>query len=334
MVEVSDQQWTEFVEGREEANFLQSAEWSKLHSTQGRVVVRQLIVDEDGRASGGWQGVVMDARRGRYLEVAGGPLIDWHDNDVVGAFRAQMKIVARQYKCVFVRIRPQLVDSSESRQILANAGFRRAPFHLYAENTNILDMIRDGDQLLASMRRQTRYGIRQAQKQSLEISYGSKKADLEQFYELQQRTAQRQGFVTQSRSLITGLAKAFGDKVRIYKVSKDGELLNMAVIVWFGQEADYFEAASAPEGRQFAGAYGLLWRAITDAQEAGLRRFNFWGITPDDKTNHRFAGVTTFKRGFGGEDVNYTPAHDLVINRLAYPGDWLVETIRRKKRKL
>lgn len=334
MAKVSDQQWAEFVDGRKEANFLQSSEWARLHSSQGRTIVRQLIPGEDEQVNGGWQGVVMNARRGRYMEVAGGPLIDWQNTTAVETLRAQMEIVARQHKCVFVRIRPQLADSPNNRQILANAGFRRAPFHLYAENTSILDITKDEDQLLAAMRRQTRYEIRQVQKQSLEVVHSSTKADLEEFYDLQQKTAQRQGFITQSKASIVGLAEAFGDKVRVYRVTRDGQLLNMAVVVWFGKEADYFEAASAPESRQYAGAYGLLWQAIIDAKQAGIQRFNFWGITPDSKTNHRFAGVTTFKRGFGGQDVNYTPAHDLVVNRLAYTGDWLVETIRRKKRKL
>lgn len=332
-MKISDQQWTEFVDQRQEANFLQSAEWAKLHRSQGRAVVRQFVPDERDEACGGWQGVVMDARRGRYLEVPGGPLIDWSDKSL-SIVRAQLEIAARQHNCLFVRIRPQLADSADNRQLLSSGGFNKAPFHLYAENTSILDISQDEQQLLAGMRRQTRYEIKQAKKQSLEVTYGSDMADLEQFYQLQQQTASRQGFIIQPKSFITGLAGAFGYKVRAYRVTKDGQLLNMAIVIWFGEEADYFEAASTLESRRFAGAYGLLWQAIVDAKATGMKRFNFWGITLDSKANHRFKGVTTFKRGFGGVDVVYTPAHDLVIKPMRYQLTRLFEMARRKRRKL
>ncbi|HRQ86733.1 MAG TPA: methicillin resistance protein, partial [Candidatus Saccharibacteria bacterium] len=61
---------------------------------------------------------------------------------------------------------------------------------------------------------------------------------------------------------------------------------------------------------------------------------NFWGIAYNDDPGHRYAGVTTFKRGFGGEDVTYIAAHDFILHSFRYKFNWLIETIRRKKRKL
>ena len=127
---------------------------------------------------------------------------------------------------------------------------------------------------------------------------------------------------------------AFGDKARIYRAEKDGVLLNLALVLFFGEEADYFEAASTPDSRQYPGAYAVQWQAIRDARDMGKTRYNFWGIAASDDPAHRYAGVTTFKRGFGGQDVSYVPAYDLVIDNLRYSKNWLIETMRKKRRKL
>ena len=75
-------------------------------------------------------------------------------------------------------------------------------------------------------------------------------------------------------------------------------------------------------------------KVMRDAKTAGQTRLNLWGIAYSDDPHHRYAGVTTFKRGFGGRDVVFVHAHDLVVRRLRYELDYIIETIRRKKRGL
>ena len=77
-----------------------------------------------------------------------------------------------------------------------------------------------------------------------------------------------------------------------------------------------------------------MWQAMQDLKEEGYERFNLWGIAPAGQPNHRYAGVTTFKTGFGGEVVEFVPAHDLVISQLGYLRNLAVETVRRKRRHL
>ena len=78
----------------------------------------------------------------------------------------------------------------------------------------------------------------------------------------------------------------------------------------------------------------LLWRVMRDLKESGYERFNLWGIAPPNQPQHRYAKVTTFKTGFGGEVVEYVPAHDLVISRVGYLKDLVVEKARKKRRHL
>ena len=332
MTTITPDAWKAFVARRPEANFLQSAEWATANELVGNATIRGGVW-HGGALIAGWQGIIKDARRGRYLEVPGGPLIDWTDEAAAQEVVAQLKAAGKAHKCVFIRIRPQVIDADEIRQQLASLRLHHAPFHLHAEHTNILDLAQSEAELLAGMRRQTRYEVRQAEKKGVVVSWRSDEVAVDEFFKVQANTAKRQGFIPPSRQFLAAQVEAFGDSARIYRAEKDGTLLNLALVLFSGEEADYFEAASTPESRDYPGAYAVQWQAIRDAKHLGKTRYNFWGVAYTDDPNHRYAGVTTFKRGFGGENVTYVPAHDIVLKH-TYLKTWLIETIRKKRRKL
>lgn len=330
---ITKELWDGFVASCEAANFLQSWEWGDLHQTLGEAVYRQGIYRND-KLIGALLGIVKDARRGRYLEVPGGPLIDWTDDDVVAFTVRELRRIADETACVFVRVRPQLEESNQHRALFKSHRFIQAPMHLHAEHTNILDLTASEDDLLSGMRRQTRYEVRRADKQGVSVTWVSNEAAIEEFYTVQADTARRQGFIPPSRAFLDAQLAAFGDNLRVYRAEKGGHLLTLALVIFYGDEADYHEGASTPDGRSQPGAYAIQWQAIRDAKARGIIRYNFWGIAYTNDPKHRYAGVTTFKRGFGGSDTTYLPAHDLVINRIKYVKNWVIETIRKKVRKL
>lgn len=321
-------EWGHYVARFPEANFLQSWEWGEAHRNMGHDIVHhKLVIDDEVR--GLVVGIIRSARRGRYLEIAGGPLVDWSDKTIAADMLSHIIALAKTKDCVFVRVRPQASDID-----LVSYGGRLAQMHLHAEHTNILDITPNPEILLERMRQQTRYEIKRAPKRDLVVSVEHSHDALARFTTMQADTAARQHFIPSSPRFLASCQAAFGPSMSIYETRKDGELLNSALVINWGNEADYFEAASSPEARKEPGAYAILWQAINDAKSVGISRFNFWGVAPNDNPRHRYAKVTTFKRGFGGEDVAYTHAHDFVIKPLAYTKNWIVESIRRKKRNL
>jgi lipid II:glycine glycyltransferase (peptidoglycan interpeptide bridge formation enzyme) len=206
--------------------------------------------------------------------------------------------------------------------------------HLHAEHTSILDITPDTDTLLERMRQQTRYEVKRAPRRGINVRVESSPEALARFVAMQADTAVRQHFIPSSPMFLAALMQELGDHIAIYEACKDDIVLNSALIIMWGNEADYFEAASIPEARKEPGAYAILWHAIEAAKTRRIARFNFWGIAPGDNPRHRYAKVTTFKRGFGGDDVTYAQAHDFVIKPLGYTKNWLVESIRKRRRKL
>lgn len=338
----TQEEWEKTVERFPEANFLQSPSYGEMNRILGSHVI---FDDFDGR---GWMlAIVRDAKRGRYLEIPCGPLIDWNDSELVKAVFAKIRDLARTEKCVFVRTRPQLLMNAKNMQILADLGLKKSPMHLAAEHTVMIDLRKSEEELLANMRRQTRYEVRRAEKLGITVKRGNTEEAFQEFHQVQEATAKRQGFVPPSLKTLLAEREAFGERIEIYvastsleetdKAPKDlpkGAPVAYGLIIRDKKEADYYEAASTDLNRKLPGAYGLLWQAMRDLKAAGCERFNLWGIAPAGQPNHRYAGVTTFKTGFGGKVVEYVPAHDMVISSVGYLKDLVVEKARKKRRHL
>ena len=327
---MKNDEWSKTVQEYPEANFLQSPEYAKMNDILGNKVV---FDDFDG--NGHALMVVRNAKRGRYLEIPCGPLMKWQDYKKVKLVFGKIAEIGRKEKCVFVRVRPQLFASPENLSMLEKLGMKKSPMHLAAEHTVMINLTATEAEMLARMRRQTRYEVRRADKLGIVVEKGNSEELFKEFHQVQAETAKRQGFIPPNLKTLLAEREAFGTNVWIY-VAKTPENKPIAygLIIGNGKEADYFEAASTDLNRKLPGAYALLWQAMKDLKTAHYERFNLWGIAPPGQPNHRYAGVTTFKTGFGGEVIEYVPAHDLVLSKIGYFKDYVVESVRKKKRHL
>lgn len=313
-----------------EANFLQSPEYGRMNELLGCKVFYD---DFDGHGSALM--IIRDAKRGRYLEIPCGPLLDWNDKKTIKIVFERISEIGRKEKCVFVRIRPQLLMNTKNMALLQSLGLKKSPMHLAAEHTVILDLTKPEEQLLAEMRRQTRYEVRRAEKLGIKVVSSNSEADFKEFHNVQAATARRQGFIPPSLKTLLAEREAFGDNIKIYKaLTAEGEPIAYGLIIKNGAEGDYYEAASTDLNRKLPGAYALLWQVTKDLKSEGYERFNLWGIAPAGQPNHRYAGVTTFKTGFSNDIVEFVPAHDLVLKPVRYAADFAFETLRKRKRRL
>lgn len=322
--------WATTLKKFPEANFLQSPTYGKMNELLGHKVI-----SKEFGGNGKALMIVRDAKRGRYLEIPCGPLIDWEDEGQVREVFKEIADIAKREKCVFVRVRPQLPKTQDNLKKLADLGLKESPMHLAAEHTVMIDLTKSEDDLLASMRRQTRYEVRRAGKLGISVTRSQDEKLFKEFHQVQLETARRQGFIPPDMKTLDAEREAFGKNIDMYVAkTEDGQPIAYGMIIKDGLEGDYYEAASTPLNRKLPGAYALLWQAMRDLKKEGYERFNLWGIAPPGHPNHRYSGVTTFKTGFGGEVLEYVPAHDLVISKLGYVKNLIVERARKARRHL
>ena len=327
------EKWDKFVSSRPEVNFLQSWDFYEFHLARGKKIVRRLILDDE-KIVGAYAGVVETARRGTYLAIAGGPIIDWEDKKLVRLVFEDIRKMGQENHCAFVRIRPQLPLSDGSLKLMRELGLKKAPMYLSVEYAGILDLNKTEDEILAGASQGCRRKLRKAEQNEIEISSSDNDEAIKDFCKLEKLHAERQKYVAFSADFLTKQFEAFrqNNEVLIYTARKDGEILAQNFIIFYGPEASYHYGVSSELGTRYSAAPLLHLAAMREARKRGCKRYNLWGIVGTDETTHRFYGVSEFKRSFGCEELKYTPAHDMILNPAKYQITKLVETVRKKVR--
>lgn len=347
MMNINRSQWEKLLDKFPDANFLQSWAWGEFHQRLGRSIYR---VEFD---KGMFQAIVEPAKRGRHLIVPGGPLLknyfslpQWQQAVTL------MKEIALKEKCVFIRIRPQAENSKQLSKITKQIGFLPSPMHLHAQLTRLLDLSLSDDELLSQMRKSTRYEIKRALKMEIAVEQSDDEKLIDDFIELQDETAKREKFIPFPKKYLLDQFREFkkANTAKLFFVSQLrpglaavarpglSKPICIAFVIFYRGETVYHYAASNEEARKIPAAYAIQWAIIQEAKRRNCRIYNLWGDVADEKLSanwrtHRFAGPSLFKRGFGGKQFAYFPAHDLPLS-LKYWINWAIENIRKIIRSL
>lgn len=328
-------EWDKFVTSHPDANFLQSWDFYEFYFSRGFNIVRRGVYDENNQLVGVYAGEVEPAKRGRHLAVAGGPIFDWTNQEIKNLIFSDMKQQAKKLKCTFVRVRPQLENTPENAKIFQQLGFRKAPMYLSVEFAGVLNLENSEEEILKNMRQRLRRALRKAEKNQIIIEKTSEPKAIHDFYQIELQTAKRHDFYAFSEDFLTKQFAAFAknDEAVLYIAKLNGEILAENFMIFYGNEASYHYGVSSELGTKYSGAPLLHMEAMRDARKRGIKRYNFWGIVDENDTNHRFYGVSVFKRGFGVEELKYLEARDLVLDKISYYTKTLpIETLRRKVR--
>ncbi len=326
-------EWDGFITSHKDANFLQSWDFYEFHKSRGKKIVRRLAYQND-KIVGAYAGVIETAKRGTYMAIAGGPILDWTDRKLVKMVFDDIRTEAKAHKCDFVRVRPQLELSEKSLKLMKDLGLVKAPMYLSVEYAGILDLNKSEEEILAGASQGFRRKLRKAYKNDIEVSAETSDKAIDEFCKLEEKHAARQKYVAFSSSFLKKQYEAFrnGNEVIIYTARKEGEILAQNFMIFYGNEASYHYGVSSELGTKYSAAPLLHLEAMKEARKRGIKRYNLWGIVDVDDTSHRFYGVSEFKRSFGCEELRYTPAHDMVLKPTHYKLTKLVETARKKIR--
>ncbi len=326
--------WEEYVLSSPDCTFLQSWNWGVFNQNLGAKIFRWGFFKQN-KLEGVALLIKKKAKRGAYLECPGGPLLDFKSQEFFPQFCKAVFKLARQEKCFFLRVRPQLKDNQENRLLFKKQGFLNSPMHLHAQQTWQLDLTKTEEELLREMRKSTRYLVKKSLKENFGVEQSLDLNDVDKLYKLQMETVARQKFVPFSLTYFQEEFKAFkdDDQIRLFKISFKGRVLAAAFIIFYGKTAYYHYSGTSFEAGNIPSSYRLQWEVIKEAIKRGLKVYDLWGVAPDNKPDHRFAGVSLFKKGFGGYGVNYLPAQDLPVSSF-YWLTYFFESLRKVSRRL
>ncbi len=330
--EVEPLAWENFILGQTYTLFVQSSHYGDFYRMMGEKSWVYGIYD-DTRLVGGSLILSTHAKRGNFLYVPYGPFLP--QDRVEEAFRAWVEAVSKLGKEAsydFIRVSPFLEENETNQKLFQSFGFRGAPMHILAEITWLLDLQRNEEELLAGMNKNHRNLIRRCEREGVRIEKTTDQSALASFHELLDETTKRHHFHRFPRAYIDAEFAAFRahNQALLFNAHlPNGELDASAIIIYYGTMAAYRHGASRNIDKRMPSSYLLQWSALQEAKKRGCHWYNFWGIAPEGSAqSHPFAGITHFKKGFGGLQMNLLRCQDLPLS-YRYWQNWLIENGRR-----
>lgn len=133
-------------------------------------------------------------------------------------------------------------------------------------------------------------------------------------WSLLQETATRQGIGTHPRAYYVTMLREL-PRTTLWIAEHGGVAIACAIVTYHGDTATYLHGGSSHAHRQHMAPHLLHWQAMCDARDAGMRWYDWGGISPPRAgvESSDWSGMTRFKHGFGGEAVHHPPTRDLVF---------------------
>jgi len=236
---------------------------------------------------------------------------DW-SQDSGGQARLQLfldkvKEIAEKENAIFFKLE---LENNINEELLKKYGFIKSN-NVQPVKTLILDITKSEEDLLNGMHPKMRYNIGLAQKHRVKIRMANKDDDFTGFWRLMLQTSKRDGFRAYSRTYYEEMLEIPG--VMLFLAEHGNEVIAANIVVFYKNIAIYLHGASSYEHRNLMAVPLLQWCQILEAKKIGCIEYDFWGID-----EQKWPGVTRFKKGFGGKEVVYPGAYDLVFKPIWY----------------
>jgi lipid II:glycine glycyltransferase (peptidoglycan interpeptide bridge formation enzyme) len=304
-----DAAWDAFAAGAATPSFLQATPWAQVKRSNGWRAAR-IAVDTPA----GPVGAQVLVRHPRPLPkgfgyAARGPIAEAPiDAEAIDAFTAAARAAAAGLGIAHLRIDPEVEDSEGVlAAALTAAGWQRAP-EIQPSRTRIIELDRPEDELWADVRKKTRQLVRRAERDGVTVESGGPDR-IPDLHRVLARTMERVGLPFRSEGFFRDLWAAYAPHERAMLVlasADDGEVVSASFLVGWGPRIVALYGGTTARGRDLEAKYALNWEILKRARAAGYATYDAWGL-PNE-------GIAFFKAGWGGREVEYVGAWDLVLD--------------------
>jgi lipid II:glycine glycyltransferase (peptidoglycan interpeptide bridge formation enzyme) len=337
--------WDAFVAGSNTGSYLQTSAWAEVKAPNGWTPLRfmgsvmvghdRALVSVPGQAGGELPpdeeemeaplhetafGAQLLMRRPRFFPWAfayapRGPVLGEWNPALVGAFTGALRevLATAPHRVSHVRIEPEVelggpadVDG-ELRHALRENGWRPG-IPIQPPRTRQIDLRQDEAALWSDLRKKWRQYVNKARKGGVRVVDAP--ADrLPEFYSIYQETARRAGFIIRTYESYLAVWEAFaklGMARLLMAESPEGKGLATLFVLRVGERVIEPYGGMTAEGAESRANYLLKWEAIRTSREQGASSYDMWGLSHE--------GIEHFKTGFGGREIKYVGAWDLVLD--------------------
>lgn len=308
-------------------DFLHDWSWADVAAFDGQPQ-RRFVAEDEGELMAIAAVQVRRLPLGRsFWYVPHGPVMDYEHPRAADRLRAVaigLREAARRDRALAVKLEPRLEKGSRATGLFGK--LRHEPGTLQVGQTRLVEL-GDDETLMARFDKDTRYAVRRAEREGVEVATvtdAGSLAAIDALHALVLETQRRAGFpkppLQRYRLAWRGLASA--GRATIFEARRDGELVASAMLVVEGDRSFYLFSGSRREEKgepkRYA-SYALQMAMMRHARAIGATVHDLWGIAPEDAgPEHPWYGVGLFKKGFGGRPVVWAGTWDIVVDRNLY----------------
>lgn len=315
--------WDPFVEASEPGSYLQLSGWAAVKAVNGWAAHRLAFDPGDAAVADASRiGAQVLVRRPRpmpwgFAYAPRGPVAARWDARSIDAFTAGVRraLPAVAGRVSHLRIDPEIeldgpLDTDGAvRRALRAAGWRPAG-PIQPNATRVIDLQADEQALWGDLRKKWRQYVNKARSGGVTVVEAGGER-LPEFYRIYRETAERAGFLIRTEAAYRDVWNAFAPSGRarlLFAESQAGESQATLFLVRCGPRVVEPYGGMTAAGGDSRANYLLKWEAIRSSREAGATSYDLWGLAT--------GGIAHFKTGFGGREVRYIGAWDLVLDPL------------------
>lgn len=316
--------------------FTQTKEYLKWHEAVGtETFYLEFNISDDGRdfnleeekeyvTIGFASCIILNLKFGKVLYVPYGPYFfteptEKEKNKVVKIIRD----LAKKEKCVFARIEDQKKIFKKSKYLVKPPKKTFASEGIFQPRMEWwLDINENEENVYERIHKDHKYSIRRAEREGVEVLIVRENLDeyFSYFWELLNQTSVRDGFKLYEKKYYEQIFKNKQQELKKFLVltKVNGEFTSTALVVISQEIANLVFAGSVGERRELGFNHLMQWEAIKESKRHKCKIYNFGGIHEKGYGKGTLAGVTSFKKKFGGYTRFHGNFYDIPVKKLQY----------------
>jgi lipid II:glycine glycyltransferase (peptidoglycan interpeptide bridge formation enzyme) len=229
----------------------------------------------------------------------------------------------------FIRIEPH---APQAKKMLKGYPAKHAHRDIQPKHTLIKDLDHSEEALYSEMASTNRRLYRRAEESGFSFDRRNDPAAIRIFLDMIHEVAARTGIQPHSDEYFTTMANVLlPQKAATLFVTYHNKKPVASCIVFEDATTRYYaHAATAESARKLQPGVPLMGHIIFDAKAQGRLHFDYYGVAPPHSENHTWAGLSQFKRSFGGHEVEYSGTWEIPIKKARYQAYRLLRRIRKK----
>lgn len=232
-----------------------------------------------------------------------GPIIHHSESkkEILDAILSALDKIARENDVTMIRGTTQPYFGLDATDVFQKQGYDHSEWATY-----VIDLPPESDHLYNKLNKETRYDIRKAEKNGLELEIIDKFQAFEDYSELALSSRLRAGEKRRENALFV---RKFWENLyesghlHVFTAKKDGELLGAIEALTFNKSILQYGIANSPKAHLLGGTF-LTWNAINWSIRNGFATFDMGGANPNPLTEKEKA-IDFYKSKWGGRKLIY-----------------------------